>query len=846
MTDSIPTPDTTQGTPLPHNMQHQTLHQHWFAAGFTDTIPVIPPDAVLYETSMVADEAKGKAPGEFRGGKWDGLGSWPELHVNQYLAQQWDQHGANVGLKTGIRWAGLDIDIRDLPTIEAILKSLHGDPVAVCAPIRTGQRPKCMLLFAIAEGEVIRRRKYTVVRDDFGSDEKPNQIEVMGATSAGRPTQIVVAGQHPCGSPYTWDRDVSLSTVPVITAEYMDYLVELCLLACEASGWTRGRKSQLSPLNGTASPLAHIKTDPILVGDLVQYMPNNDLDYDDWIAVALAIRWELGPEAGRAVFHQWSARSGKYDEKETDHEWKTMSEPDGRANFGKLRFWVEEQGVKLPPEMVQRLDTETIRKTQTAHLNAAPINPPMPPGASPLLAPADASPLPPTVTNLSDNFFIAAMQVIPDQIGPHILPMIRYTAKGGIAQSQVASPSNVTHILKLAGATKRFNMMTQSVEWVFADGPLAKHVSQASDDVAIPIFKEIAAWCWINPKSMQDALEDVQAVQYHPMEDWLDSLPPWDGVDRLGTIATEMPSPNPVTYRQAVVVRWFVQGVQAVKGWRDTERQIPHVLVFAGQQGAGKTQFALTCAPREFTAEGVTLDLSGDPVKDRDSIRAATGRAIAELGELEGTFGKSGIEALKNFLSKGSNTFRLPYGRNDITVRRCTVFIGTVNSMGFLHDETGARRFWPIEINGDLKPVENVDQVWAQALHCWRNGVEWFLTDAERAMHADVVQYHSEGSAVDDLMAEAYPDGFFTRGDGEPVSVDDPMYDLMSMTEIMRRANIQTTQANRRLTRSYIENNGGRVGRWLHHPSLNSNKRRNNVVMVLRAVTPAILPPSTL
>lgn len=810
----------------------------WYQAGFTDIIPVIPPNAVLLPESRVDPDQRGKVPGQFYNGGWDGIGSWPTMEADQMLVTRWDQIGANVGLKMGWRWVSLDLDIRDPQTVQALRNWLAGDRVAANAPIRVGQAPKFLLLFRVIDGEVIRKRSHQIQRDDFPKGEKPNQVEVLGVTKKGRPSQAVVAGMHPTGAQYQWDRPVVADQVPLINVEYMDYLVEQCLRVCEQHGWTRGRTKQLTDLNGTVSPLAQNRTPVDLVRDLVNVMPNDDLEYDDWIAIALAIKWEVGAEAGREIFIEWSAKAPKNKPKTTAHEWDTLSEPEGGANFGKLRYWADEQGADISAELMQRLDGEMIRKRNQIHLSAAGVAQ-LPAGAQPL----QTQTLPPKVQRLSDNFFIAAAQLVPGEVGPQVLPMIRYTARGGIAQTQVASPSNVTHILSMVGAKKLFNMMTQDVEWTFEGGPLAEHVATASEAVAVPILKEIAAWCWISPTNMENALADVQAEQYHLMEDWLDALPPWDGVDRLSTIADQIPSPNPVPYRRAVITRWFIQGVQAVKGWRGEEKQIPHVLTFAGEQGSGKTQWSLSCAPRCFTAEGVTLDLSGDHNKDRDSIRAATGKPIAELGELEGTFGKSGIEALKNFLSKTSNIYRMPYDRREITVRRCTVFIGTVNSMGFLRDDTGSRRFWPIEITGELQPVDNVDQVWAQALHYWRHGASWFLTDAEKALHADVVEYHSEGSNVDDLMSVTFPLGFYKRDDGEHVDEKEPLYEVFNITEVMKRAQINPTKENRRLVRGYIEKHNGRIGRWGPHPSLGVGKRRDGTVMALKDVHAPTLPP---
>jgi putative DNA primase/helicase len=68
-------------------------------------------------------------------------------------------------------------------------------------------------------------------------------------------------------------------------------------------------------------------------------------------------------------------------------------------------------------------------------------------------------------------------------------------------------------------------------------------------------------------------------------------------------------------------------------------------------------------------------------------------------------------------------------------IPRRTVFVGTVNPEdgGYLRDPTGARRFWPLECNEiDLPGIlSDRNQIWAEAVHHYRNGAEWHLVDDE-------------------------------------------------------------------------------------------------------------------
>ncbi len=76
----------------------------------------------------------------------------------------------------------------------------------------------------------------------------------------------------------------------------------------------------------------------------------------------------------------------------------------------------------------------------------------------------------------------------------------------------------------------------------------------------------------------------------------------------------------------------------------------------------------------------------------------------------------------------------MPYDRrNSILPRRCS-FIGSTNQVEFLNDETGSVRwlcFVIDEIDWSYSQKVNIDMVYAQAYHLFKNGFQYDITAAE-------------------------------------------------------------------------------------------------------------------
>jgi len=112
-------------------------------------------------------------------------------------------------------------------------------------------------------------------------------------------------------------------------------------------------------------------------------------------------------------------------------------------------------------------------------------------------------------------------------------------------------------------------------------------------------------------------------------------------------------------------------------------------------------------------------------------------------------------EKVKSYLTGTSDNFRPPYGRRVVHVPRTNVFSGSTNITQSLSDETGGRRYWPVECGViDIEGLSrNRDQLWAEALGRYKNGtVWWFESDELNKLASEEQDKRYEGGHWDAVI----------------------------------------------------------------------------------------------
>lgn len=242
-----------------------------------------------------------------------------------------------------------------------------------------------------------------------------------------------------------------------------------------------------------------------------------------------------------------------------------------------------------------------------------------------------------------------------------------------------------------------------------------------------------------SPNKTTDALNMVAAKRkHHPIRDYLNGLPAWDGEVRLDRLLVDYLGAEDTAYVRAItrktlvaaVARVFVPGIK-----------FDSVLVMDGPQEKGKSTLFNRLAGDAWFNDGLTLT----DMQDKTGAEKLQGYWIMEIGELTG-MRKSDIDSVKSFISRRDDKYRASYGRVVESHPRQSIIVATVNGTGgFLRDPTGNRRFWPVNTPGgttrhawDLTETDVV-QIWAEAMVRWKEGERLFL-EGDVKLEANVMQ----------------------------------------------------------------------------------------------------------
>lgn len=215
---------------------------------------------------------------------------------------------------------------------------------------------------------------------------------------------------------------------------------------------------------------------------------------------------------------------------------------------------------------------------------------------------------------------------------------------------------------------------------------------------------------------------------FRPLEEFMCTLPEWDGKERIEALAQRVPCNNP--HWPKLFHRWLLN---MVAHWQGLNKNFANSVspLLVGGQGTHKSTFCRNLLPpsiREYYTD--SIDFS----RKQDAERYLNRFALINIDEFDQVSAtQQGF--LKHILQKPVLNVRKLYGSAVLEMPRYASFIATSNQKDLLTDPTGSRRFICIEVIDviDTSRSINHNQLYAQALEELMNGERyWFDQEEER------------------------------------------------------------------------------------------------------------------
>ena len=516
---------------------------------------------------------------------------------------------------------------------------------------------------------------------------------------------------------------------------------------------------------------------------MTEVLPHLDPDggYEDWLKVGAALHHQGGgdPEWLDA-WDSWSAMSGKWVEGVCADKWGSFSEQRGvgrgavtlasllKKTKEKREAAARSERDQLMADLLARVDAVTDPRDLQEKIAAA------------IAHNADYS-------DVERAQFAQAIQLRARVLGTKLeIATVRGWLRARVKASfphlnddghPLCTIENMEVLMARLGVTVRYNVIAKAVEILIPDTAYSR---DNKDNASIGYVLSECEKARMSTKFVPQFLLMLADMNlYNPVQTWVESSA-WDGVSRLARFYATVDCGGQMDQglKELLMRKWLIQAIGAA--FEPDGIAAQGILTFSGPQNIGKTTWFKRLAPEELNLvyTGHTLD-----VRSKDSQLIALKYWIVELGEIDATFRKSDVSALKSFATQAVDNIRRPYAMTESTYGRRTVFGASVNDWMFLSDPTGNRRFWTIPaMVFDLEGLAELDmqQLWAEVLEMWKAGERWYLSMDETAR----LNIHNDDYTVTDPIDERIA-GAFAWG------AEVAAWDWITVTDVLMKIGIK-------------------------------------------------------
>jgi len=283
---------------------------------------------------------------------------------------------------------------------------------------------------------------------------------------------------------------------------------------------------------------------------------------------------------------------------------------------------------------------------------------------------------------------------------------------------------------------------------------------------------------------------------FNPLEDYLSSLPAWDGRDHIRMLSDSLPTDHP--HWTLCFYRWFLG---MVAQWKGLNRMHANCLVplLSGEQSTGKSTWCKRILPpelQEYYSENL------DMTTRRNAELTLNRFALINLDEFD-SIPENKQPLLKHLLQLPEVTTKRPYGQHTEVLSRYASFIATCNPLDILTDPTGSRRFLCVEVKSQIQYEQFIDypQLYAQAIAALRNGERYWPDRQEELLITGYNEAFARMSPEEQYLLTHYQPADETDDSGEWFSPVDLLSQIQQIGKI--KSNRTTLIAFGRILRKH-------------------------------------------
>jgi predicted P-loop ATPase len=704
-------------------------------------------------------------------------GGWSTASVAtpSYLERTY-RDGYNVGIRTGsfsqigdLYLHILDVDIRapeHAAAAWAKVRELVGNP-AELASVQSGSGGESRHLYFLTDKpfgsrKLARSEGFEMVPDPVkGRDVKKRhwEVELFGSgKQAAMPPSI-----HPdTGKPYVWERRLDLAALDLGFGPILDATI--------IKSWG-GVSADAAADDTDAKPALGLTEDESR--EILADLPLDEWceDRDGWLQVGMALHHEFdGADTGLDLWHDFSAQSGKYDPDDLVRVWSSFRK---RTNSVRMATLKKAAGHARVIAQFEEIEDDDDVGSPEATFDASDL-------FDDEETRADTSDLFDDEPAVRDH---RLEQAVTNPNNKEWRQLLHLNEESGVRPTLHNVELIVRHDPRMKGVMA-LNDFTQEV--VFRNQPgsmkARKKAAKAARQLLGPVWElkdPINGDLWsdahdnalrvlmeapttqggyglkVSDRDLTAAVDQVARENaFHPVREYLSGLK-WDRRKRVSGLFTKyLGAPDTPYIRD--VSRLMMLG--AVTRAFEPGHKFDFAVILEGLQGRRKSTF-ISILARHWFAE-----LDGDFHDTKQMVELMQGSWLMEIPELSG-FGRADVRAIKAFISRTTDKARLAYARRASVFPRQCVFIGSTNDDTYLRDDTGGRRFWPIECHVEEIDTEGlsaeIDQFWAEAAFLYRQmraekpvgSLPLYLSDEASKIEAAIVQESRRVESAEDGLA---------------------------------------------------------------------------------------------